>query len=144
MVAEKASSGLFVGLLAYIVGQVNTVVVAMMALILIDFITGIMSAYKNGVVFSNKVAADGFIKKSGMLILWLLAVIVQLVIEEQGASVGLNMTQPLIVLGITFYLIGSECVSILQNLREIDVLAPNWFKKSVKAVQDVMENKEVE
>jgi phage-related holin len=58
--------------------------------------------------------------------------------------VGLNMTQPLIVLGITFWLIGSESVSILQNLHEIGVIAPKWFKKSVKSVQEVMENREVE
>ena len=143
MVTEKATSGLVVGLLAYIVGQVNLVVVAMVGFILIDFITGMMSAFKNGIGFNSDVATKGFIKKTGMLILWLVAVLLQLVLQEQGGTFGIDMTRPVIVMGITFYLIGSEAVSILQNLHEIGVVSPKWFKTTVKSVQDIGEKKKV-
>jgi toxin secretion/phage lysis holin len=137
MVAEKATTGLFVGLLAYIVGQVNFLTVCLVAFIVIDFGTGILATWAKGGKYSNEIATKGFIKKTGILILWLVAVIVQLAIITEGAKLGIVADRPYIVLGITFYLIGSEGVSIIANLDNMGVKTPKWFKKQIKSLEEV-------
>lgn len=129
--AEKATSGVIVGLFAYIVGQINFVVISLFLFILIDFLTGILGSYAKGEKYSKHKKDMGIIKKAGILILWFISVIIQLAIVSEGHKIGIDINTPYITLTMTFYLLGSEAISILGNLSDMGVKSPKWFDKIV-------------
>ena len=129
MVTEKATSGLVVGLCMYVIGQVNFAVLALFLFMLIDFITGIFGAISQKEPITKDKLILGAIKKLAIALLWLVGVIAQLVIYSEGSKVGITVQAPFIALTMTFYLLGSETVSIIKNLGEMGVKAPKWFNK---------------
>ena len=126
---EKATSGVIVGLFAYVVGQINFVVLSLFLFILIDFGTGILGSKCRGEKYDKDKKTMGMIKKAGILILWFISVLIQLAIVSEGHKIGININTPFITLSMTFYLLGSETVSILGNLSDMGVKSPKWFKK---------------
>jgi phage-related holin len=77
----------------------------------------------------------GMIKKAGILTLWFISVLVQLAIISEGHKIGININTPFITLSMTFYLLGSETVSILGNLSDMGVKTPLWFRNVVDAMK---------
>ncbi|MDB4302086.1 phage holin family protein [bacterium] len=133
--AEKATTGLIVGLLAYIVGQINFVTVSLFLFILIDFLTGVLGSKCRGEKYDKDKKTMGMIKKAGILILWFISVLIQLTIVSEGHKIGLDINTPFITLSMTFYLLGSETISILGNLSDMGVKTPVWFRNIVKAMK---------
>ncbi len=147
--AEKATTGLVVGLFAYIVGEINMVTAALFLFILVDFFTGLLGTLTEAIQseqnrlkenpeakkkppfwwFDDKKAQLGIIKKFGILFLWFISVIIQLVIVSQGHKVGISFSTPYITLAMTFYLLGTETMSITRNLSKMNVTAPKWITR---------------
>ena len=133
--AEKATTGVIVGLFAYVVGQINFVVISLFIFIVIDFLTGILGSVARGEGYDKDKKTMGMIKKSGILILWFISVLVQLAIVSEGHKIGLEINTPFITLSMTFYLLGSETVSILGNLSDMGVKTPKWFRNLVESMK---------
>ena len=124
---EKAASGLLVGLFVYIVGQINFVTVSLLIFMCIDFLTGVLGARSTGEKITKEKLTLGAIKKTGILILWFVSVIIQLVVMSEGSKIGITLTTPYINLVMTFYLLGSETICISKNLSEMGVKSPRWL-----------------
>ncbi len=138
---DKINSGLVVGLFAYIVGSINLVTIALLMFMLIDFLTGVLGAYRKGEGFTNQKAAYGIIKKTGIMILWFLSVVIQLVINTHGEGIGITFNTPYINLAMTFYLLGTETISILKNLSKMGVKTPKWFRRIAEGIKNSNEER---
>ena len=126
--AEKASTGLIVGLATYVIGQVNSVTIALFLFILIDFGTGLLGARSIGEKITREKLTLGAIKKTGIAVLWFVGIIIQLAVISEGEQIGLTITTPYISLALTFYLLGTETISIFKNLEEMGVKVPRWIR----------------
>lgn len=128
--AEKASVGLLTGLLAYVIGQINMVTVVLFMFIVIDFGTGVLGSWYSGEKYNEEKASRGVIKKAGYIILWFMGVLLELVVRSQGEVIGITLNVPFISLAISFWLLGTEGLSILANLHKMGVKGiPEWFTK---------------
>ena len=118
---EKSIIGLFLGVLAYLVGQITMVTIVFFVFILIDLITGVLGSVRNQEKYNKQKAIDGVIKKAGYLIFWVLGVLLQLILIEQGGALGITIPIPIITLVVTFWLLGTEGLSIINNLSRMGV-----------------------
>ena len=125
---EKTVLGLILGLGSYIIGSITMVTIVFFAFMLIDFLTGVIGSKASGEKYDKKKAEQGVWKKLGYLIFWIMGVLVELVIHTQGASIGIDVSVPIVSLAVTFWLLGTEGLSILYNLDRMGVKGiPKWF-----------------
>ena len=100
-----------------------------------DWVTGIMSAWSTKTL-SSRVGVKGLIKKIGYIFGVGVAIVVDFVIQQACAKVGLDLTGFYAFgLLVTIWLILNECVSILENLSEIGVPIPGFLKKVVERLK---------
>ena len=100
-----------------------------------DWVTGIMSAWSTKTL-SSRVGVKGLIKKIGYIFGVGVAIVVDFVIQQACAKVGLDLTGFYAFgLLVTIWLILNECVRILENLSEIGVPIPGFLKKVVERLK---------
>jgi len=124
---ETSFVGLITGMIAYLIGRITMVTIVFFVFMGIDFITGFLGSKASDEKYNPKKAEKGVYKKMGYLIFWVVAVLVELVLKEQGASIGITMNMPLISLVVTFWLLGTEGLSIMNNLHKMGIKVPKWF-----------------
>jgi len=112
---EASFVGLLTGLVAYMIGRITMVTVVFFLFMAIDFLTGFLGSKANDEKYDAKKAEKGVYKKAGYLLFWVLAVLVELVLKEQGTVIGITMNFPLITMVVTFWLLGTEGLSITNN-----------------------------
>lgn len=100
--------------------NVNLLWYAIGILILADFATGIMKAYKNDGMASSSRLRDGGFKKAGIVLVSLLG---------YGISIFAGDEKMLISNGILAYYIYTELVSVIENLGELGVPLPPFIAK---------------
>ena len=141
---ETSVVGLITGMLAYIIGKITMVTIVFFLLMGIDFFTGFLGSRAADEKYDPKKAEKGVYKKLGYLIFWVVAVLVELILKEQGASIGIEIGAPLISLVVTFWLIGTEGLSIMNNLHKMGVTVPSWFVKYFEKMKDLKPEEEEE
>jgi len=114
-----------ISVIAYLIGGIDNLVVALGILMAIDYISGIMVATVDKTV-SSKRAFKGLIKKAAMC----LAIVVanQLDIVVSGGSFLRN--------AMLLSFIGSEGMSIIENLGHLGVKVPTKISKAFAQLQD--------
>ena len=99
--------------------------------VVVDVITWIMKAWKNGRLKSRRLR-DGLFASMGELILLLLCI---------GAAELVPITI-IIVFSILVFMVIKELYSILENLLEIGARIPSWLVKGLKVYVDKFDNLE--
>ncbi len=79
-----------------------------------DFVSGLVAALKTKSLESAKMR-DGLFKKVGFTFCYLLAFL----LDKQGEVIGLNVPVDVLPL-IVLYVVGTECVSIIENICKIN------------------------
>ncbi|MBQ9413110.1 MAG: phage holin family protein [Oscillospiraceae bacterium] len=130
----------FAGAAAYFRELLGPVAV-LLAVMVLDYITGMIEAWVNREM-SSRVGVVGIIKKVGYLAVVAVAVVADWVIQEAAGKAGLDAGGiNLFGLIVTVWLILNECISILENLAEIGVPLPEFLVALVKRLKKSAEDK---
>ena len=126
--------------LAYL-NKLAVPVVVMIAVMIIDYLTGLAGAYTTNQL-NSRIGIVGIIKKVGYLGLVAVGMVVDYIIYSALAQVGVNITLGYCVgMIIIIWLIINELISILENLAEIGVPLPSFITKLVNRLKNTVESK---
>lgn len=103
----------------------------LLVLMLLDIITGIFKAVKNGNLWSRK-SLFGYARK----ILVLIVIIVANIIDQV-----LSLSGTLTFATVLFY-IANEALSITENMAELEVLVPQNLAEKLKVIETTKHEKE--
>lgn len=113
----------------YCFGGLDNALISLLVFIAIDYITGLIKAYKNKKM-NSKVGVIGILKKLGMLCM----VAVGCVVDHLTGETGFIRTS------IIYYLVANEGLSIIENLGEMDILVPEFLKEKLEQLKDKGDN----
>ena len=108
----------------YLLGGVDVAIACLLIAIALDYVSGIIKAYVTKTL-SSKIGLRGILKKVGVLLVVMLAVLIDRVSGETGAIRTL----------VIYYFVANEGLSIIENLAEADVPIPKSLKKALKALK---------
>ena len=109
----------------FLVGEIDVALICLIVAIVLDYISGIIKAF-NTKQLSSKIGFKGILKKIGILVLVMLAVLV----DRVGGNTGAIRTL------VIYYFVANEGLSILENLGEAGIPIPNAIKKALKVLKD--------
>lgn len=116
--------------LIYLLGGWDVALVCLIVAIILDYVSGIIKAYVNKDL-SSKIGFKGLLKKVGILVIVMLAVLVDRITGETGAIRTL----------VIYYFVANEGLSILENLAIAGVPIPESIKNALKILKDLGNNK---
>ena len=116
--------------LIYLLGGWDVALVCLIVAIILDYVSGIIKAYVNKDL-SSKIGFKGLLKKVGVLVIVMLAVLVDRITGETGAIRTL----------VIYYFVANEGLSILENLALAGVPIPESIKNALKILKDLGNNK---
>ncbi|AGT30452.1 hypothetical protein M493_14795 [Geobacillus genomosp. 3] len=119
---------LFGSLVSLFVGSVDSFVVILLALVIVDYITGIVASAMEGAL-SSQVGFRGIVRK---LLIFVLVAVAHLV----DVAIGWNMH--LIRDAIVFFYIANEFISIVENAGRAGVPIPSVLRKAIQLLKDEM------
>ena len=114
-------------------------VIVLIAFMVLDYITGLVRAWKTHEL-SSEIGIIGIIKKICYMILVCVAMGVDYLVYS--GLVAVNITVPYNLwfgLIVTIWLIINEMISILENLSEIGVPIPEFLKKIVNRLEKTVD-----
>jgi len=140
---EKSLQAVFSAALAALISYLGIVAVPVTVLVfamIIDYITGMISAW-HGSELSSKKGIFGIIKKTSYLALVCVGMGVDWLIYSGLNQAGIS-TENSVFFGVlvTIWLIINELISILENLEAIGVPMPAFLIKIVKRLKVTAEN----
>ena len=130
-----------VGALAAYFNVLAVPLVVLVAVMLIDWITGLAGASATGKL-NSRVGVIGIVKKVCYLALVAVGMVVDYLILSALVSIGIHL-QINYCFGmiITVWLIINELISILENLGELNIPLPQFLVDVVKSMKDKVESK---
>lgn len=133
-------SAVITGLLYYL-GIVAVPIIILIVAMIIDYVTGMLSAWLNAELSSKK-GIKGIVKKISYLALVAVAMIVDWLIFQglQQINVDLHYSVFFAVL-VTVWLIINELISVLENLSRMGVPIPNFLKKIIDRLKNTVDEK---
>lgn len=108
----------------YMVGGFDVAMQCLLIAIALDYISGLIKAFSLKVL-SSKIGFRGILKKLGVLVLVMLAVLIDRVTGESGAIRTL----------VIYYFVANEGLSIIENLGEAGLPIPKSLKKALKVLK---------
>jgi len=114
----------FGGFLAYYLGGFNSLLTALITLIVIDYITGITAAWYEKKL-NSYVGFRGIVKKVMMLFLVAVAVQIDIVTKTNG----------LMRSAVICFMLANEGLSILENLTRMDIGIPPIIKDALQSLK---------
>lgn len=112
-------------ILVYCFGGLDSALISLLIFIVLDYITGLMKAYKNKKM-NSKIGVIGILKKLGMLCM----VAVGSVVDHLTGDSGFIRNC------VVYLLIGNEGLSILENLGELDIIVPQFLKDRLEQLRN--------
>lgn len=136
----QATVSVVLGALASYFNVLLIPVLVLVAVMVIDYATGMISAYKNGQI-ESKVGLLGILKKVSYLVLVAVGGVVDYLICSGLATAGFDF-------GITYccglivcvWLIINELISILENLSELGTPIPKFLVNIVHRLKDSVDD----
>ena len=110
--------------LIYLFGGFDVALSCLVIAIALDYISGIIKAFYTKQL-SSKIGFKGLLKKIGILILVMVAVLVDRVAGNTGAVRTL----------VIYYFVANEGLSIIENLAETNIPIPAVLKRALKAIK---------
>lgn len=114
------------GIATYIWGPWDALIIALVAMVAIDYITGIIKAAMQGKL-SSLVGFKGLLKRVAIFLLVAVGVMVDKIIPATNEAVR-N--------AVIFFYIANEGLSILENAGELGLPLPAALKKSLEKMKD--------
>ena len=108
----------------FLLGGFDIALQCLLIAIILDYISGIIKAY-NTKTLSSSIGFKGIMKKIGLLVLVMVAVLVDNVTGNTGAIRTL----------VIYYFVANEGLSIIENLSIAGVPIPKGLKKALKALR---------
>lgn len=108
----------------YLLGGWDVSLICLVIVIALDYISGIMKAFVSKSL-SSKIGLYGLLKKIGLLLVVMLAVVIDRVTGNTG------MIRNLVI----YYFVANEGLSIIENLGQAGVPIPSSIKKALKALK---------
>ena len=124
-------SAVFGAVIGFLFGEVSGLLIALVFLMVIDYITGIIKAYYKHEL-SSEIGFKGIFKK--IIILCLVSVAHMIDLYVIGSSAVIMSAT------IMFY-IGNEGISILENAADIDIPLPPALIKSLRQISESQKKK---
>ena len=115
----------------YLVGGIDVAIQCLLIAIIIDYISGLIKAF-NTKQLSSKIGFKGILKKVGVLLIVMLAVLIDRVTGETGAIRTL----------VIYYFVANEGLSIIENLGQIGLPIPKAIKNALKSLKEQSNEKE--
>ena len=133
-------SVIIAGISAYF--QIIAIPLIMLTIVMIiDYTTGMVSAYANKELSSRKGLA-GIFKKLGYFCLVAVGITTDYIICSALSSVGITSHVTMVFgLIVTIWLIINELISILENLAKMEVPIPDFLTKLIQRLKSTVENK---
>ena len=104
-----------------------------------DYVTGMLSAWARRTL-SSRIGLRGLVKKLGYIFGVGVAVTVDFIVQTAGERLGADASGfYLFGLLVTVWLIGNECISILENLSELGVPVPGFLKAAAARLKRTAE-----
>jgi toxin secretion/phage lysis holin len=136
----QATISVVLGALASYFNVLLIPVLVLVAVMVIDYATGMTSAYKNGQI-ESKVGLLGILKKVSYLVLVAVGGVVDYLICSGLATAGFDF-------GVTYccglivcvWLIINELISILENLSELGTPIPKFLVNIVHRLKDSVDD----
>ena len=129
------------GLIAAWFGRSWELIFLVFAVILLDYITGLLAGRANEGINSKR-AAQGLYKKTGFILLLVFGFFLDIAFNNfiaLGFSVQIPFNLP-IGLIISVWIVVTEAVSICENLDRMGVPIPAWLLKLLKKTQDEIDS----
>lgn len=114
--------------IVYILGGFDVALKSLIIIIIIDYLTGVASAFYNKKVSSKK-GLKGIIKKFCYLCIVALAVVLDNLIGHSGVIRTL----------VIYFFVANDGISIIENMAEMDVKLP---KKLIESLEDLKHKSE--
>lgn len=108
----------------WLVGGIDVALQCLLVAIILDYISGIIKAY-NTKTLSSSIGFRGILKKVGILIIVMLAVLVDRVTINNGGVRTL----------VIYYFVANEGLSILENLAVAGLPIPKALKNALKVIK---------
>ena len=108
----------------YLIGGMDIAITCLLIAIALDYISGLIKAYECKAL-SSKIGFRGILKKVGVLLVVMLAVLIDRVTGNTGAIRTL----------VVYYFVANEGLSIIENLAEAGVPIPKSLKKALKSLK---------
>lgn len=108
----------------WLVGGIDVAIQCLIVAIIIDYISGLIKAY-NTKTLSSSIGFRGILKKVGILLIVMLAVLVDRVTIDTGSIRTL----------VIYYFVANEGLSILENLAEAGLPVPKTLKNALKVIK---------
>lgn len=108
----------------FLLGGFDVALQCLLVAIIIDYISGLAKAYITKTL-SSQIGLKGIIKKVGVLLVVMLAVLIDRVTGESGAIRTL----------VIYYFVANEGLSIIENLAQAGVPIPKVIKDALKALK---------
>ncbi len=110
------------------------------AVMVIDYCTGMASAYKNKEI-KSKTGLIGILKKLSYLVLVCVGGVVDYLIGAGLATAGIEFSSYYFGLIVAVWLIINELISILENLSELGTPIPKFLVNIVRRLKNTVESK---
>ncbi|QTD43253.1 phage holin family protein [Sporosarcina sp. Te-1] len=121
----------FVGLLTYLFGEWSSLLTILVALVVIDFVTGMLAGALNGELKSS-IGMIGITRKVFIFAMVAVAHLIDLLLIENG----IESVEVVMSMVVVFYAI-NEILSITENAGRIGLPVP----KQVRNVIEILQNK---
>lgn len=118
------------------VGALLPVLLVLLAVMVLDYITGMVKAGISGNLNSTR-GWQGLLKKLMYAVTVAIAMVADYLLYIGGSQIGIDMHESA-YFGtlVSIWLIINECISILENLSEIGVPMPGFLGRILQRVQD--------
>lgn len=141
----KTIKGVFasiMGVLSSIFGILAIPIVLLVFCNIIDYVTGILASKFRGQEISSYKGIKGIAKKIGMWLLIVVGAILDELVVYSVAQLGVVMPFSFIVsCVVAVWLICNELISILENLKDMEVPLPDFLMKLTKNIKSQIESK---
>lgn len=114
--------------IVYILGGWDVALMSIVIVVIIDYITGVASAFYNKKV-SSRQGLKGIIKKFCYFLIVALAVVIDNLMGQSGVIRTL----------VIYFFVANDGISIIENMAEMDVKLP---KKLIDALDDLKKKSE--
>ena len=135
---QAVVSAVITGLLYYL-GIVAVPIIILIIAMIIDYVTGMMSAWLNSELSSKK-GIKGIVKKISYLALVAVAMIVDWLIFQGLRQINIDMKYSVFfAVLVAVWLIINELISVLENLSRMGVPIPNFLKKLINRLKTTVD-----
>lgn len=128
------------GWLAAETKAVLPVMIILVILMVLDYISRLVSAWKSGTLNSEK-GAKGIAKKIGYLLIICCGMCFDFIITYSVGHIGIEVSNKLLFgLIVTIWYCMNELISIIENVGEFSPV-PDWLAKRIETIKDSVDGK---